>query len=490
PSPTLHGYFSGLRGELKRFILRSPFGSELKELLVAVLLGDTSLIPDCSRQAFSEVGLSHIIAISGLHIAIITMLLLLALWPMQRLGAGRWRPIPIMLILWGYACLTGFSPSVTRAVIMASVYIVGRLTERRSSPYNSLCLAALLILIFRPDDLFSAGFQLSFAAVLSILLFANDLNPVNPRRRILYNAVGYVTVSIAAVIGTFTISILYFHIFSFTFLPANLICALLFPLLFGCSIICLLLHAVGIDVPMVYHISEWIFNLIQTSIDLLLTYGPRAAAGIYISVWCLIPAALAIASLKVWLNTRKLIWGATMTAFILSALLVISLTAEPRLSPRVYAARHGFRTDLVVDGADGVLRILTTLPNEPVAVAHDAAVRYRDFIGRQRIDSIEVITDRVGDYGSFAVNHQIISFPAFSMAIVPSAPLHTAKVDYAVICRGFKSSVEEVMDCYRPDTIILARDLHPRTSSRLGSECAERGVPYISLRERSWSRAL
>lgn len=490
PSTSLRGYFAGLRGQLRRFILRRPVDPQLKEFLVAVLLGDTTLISEDTRQAFSEVGLSHIIAISGLHIAIITMLLSLALWPMQRLGAGRWRPIPIMLLLWGYACITGLSPSVTRAVIMASVYIIGRLTERRASPYNSLCLAALLILIVSPDDIYSIGFQLSFAAVLSILLFANAFNPVIPRKRILYTAVGYVTVTLAAVIGTFAISSLYFHIFPLNFLPANIICALLFPVLLGCSIVGLLLSALGLDATFVYHLCEWLYGLIQSAVGWLQNLGPAPVTGLYFSAWCLLPVGIGMAALKIWIESRKWIWSGVVVACGVSALLVASLLAEPPLQPCVYASRHGLRTDFIVDGADGVMRIITTRPNEPVAVRHDAAVRYRDFIGRQGIDSIDVVTAKVGEYGSFVVNHQIIAFPAFSMAIVSSVPIQTTDVDYAVICRGFSSSIDEVMDCYRPDTIILSRDLHPRTLSRLKEDCAQRDIPYISLRERPWSRAL
>lgn len=489
-SSSLKGRMARLRTSVKNFILQSPFDSQLKEFLVAVLLGDASLITSDTRQSFSDAGLSHILALSGLHIALITSILSLALWPMVSFGIGKWRSLPIILLLWGYALFTGLSPSVTRAVIMATVYMIGLLAERRSSPYNSLCFAALLILIFRPYDLFDIGFQLSFAAVLSILLFANDLNPVNQRKRWLYNAFGYITVSISAVIGTFVISAYYFHSIPLNFLPANLIAALVFPLILTLSLVTLLLHVLNIDIAALYNLCDWIYTAFRHVIETILYYGPHAVRGIYFSAWCLIPVAVAIAALKMWITRRKTVFAGIMLASVLSFFaLQLSLSGH-HIAPHLYVSRHGQRTDLIIDAADSTMHIFTTRPNEPITVVHDASSRYRDFIARQSIDSIHVISQPVYRHRSFIINHRVLTFPSFSLAIISGQPLQRAAVNYTLICNGYRSDIEQILQYNNPDTVILSTDLNPHVLKKLMAQCDSLGIPHISLHNRPWSRAL
>lgn len=490
PSGTLRSYIAHKRSRIKDFILCSSFSSELKEFLVAVLLGDSSLLRDSARQAFAQVGLSHILAMSGLHVAIISLLLTLALWPMQRIGLGWWRPLPIMIILWAYAFITGLSPSVTRAVIMASVYIIGRLTERRASPYNSLCFAALLILLFSPSDIYDVGFQLSFAAVLAILLFANDFNPVSKRRRLLYNTVSYVTVSLAAVIGTFAVSAFYFHIIPLNFLPANFLAALLFPVLFASAIITLLLHAVGLDIPFFYTLVDALYSVLCGIADFFTGIGPHVIRNVYISGWSLIPLGCAIAALKMWIVRRRMIWSGVMLACILLFILVDDVTAHPIPAPRVYAGRHAQRTDMVIDAGDGVLRIVSTAPQQPLAVAHDCRSRYRDFMGHLGIDSLLVVTADSVSCPGFSVRNSLIRFPRFSIALICGPVEHHVNVDYAVLCAGARGSLTDILQHCHADTVILSYDLRQSIAERWAGECAALDIPCISLRQRSWSRAL
>ena len=113
-------------------------------------------------------------ALSGLHIGIITLILSLLLAPLDYLRLRKLRLCLTIVVLLFYAALTGLSASVSRAVIMSTVTFIAFLVYRRNTPVNTLFLAAVLVLAISPFDLFDVGFQLSFMAVLFILI-ANSL---------------------------------------------------------------------------------------------------------------------------------------------------------------------------------------------------------------------------------------------------------------------------------------------------------------------------
>ena len=137
-------------------------------VMSAVLLGDRSNLPPDIRALFVRTGTAHVLAISGLHIGILTalLLLLLRLLPLPR----AYQYILLVVFLCGYMFLTGLRPSVARATVMAVIFILGLLWERTPLGINSLCFAGCLLLAVEPLLLFDIGFQLSFTCVLFILL--------------------------------------------------------------------------------------------------------------------------------------------------------------------------------------------------------------------------------------------------------------------------------------------------------------------------------
>ena len=136
-------------------------------IMAAILLGDrTGLAPDI-YDLFKKTGTAHVLAISGLHVGIITAMML-TLWKFL-LIPRRMSYVLTMLILTGYPFVTGARASVVRAVIMANVFLGGLMWERESVSLNTLVVAAALILLMNPPFLFDIGFQLSFISVLFIL---------------------------------------------------------------------------------------------------------------------------------------------------------------------------------------------------------------------------------------------------------------------------------------------------------------------------------
>lgn len=194
-------------------------------VLAAMTLGDKSALTKELRETYSVTGASHILALSGLHLGIIYLLLF-------RLTLGRRRSwlsqVIIILSIWAFAFLTGLSTSVIRSATMISIYALFSVGGRHRSPVNILCFTAIVMLLVNPASLFDIGFQLSFSAVLAILLlmplfesfFPEHYFEGRPLQHYVYNMVG---LSVAAQIGVAPLIAFYFGRFSTYFLLTNFI---------------------------------------------------------------------------------------------------------------------------------------------------------------------------------------------------------------------------------------------------------------------------
>lgn len=150
-------------------------------VMTGLLLGDRSGIDAETLDDFRRSGIMHILAVSGLHAGIVLMM---AFVPFERLRFPLRAGIALAF-LWVFAAVTGFAPPVTRASLMATLFLGGIQFQRPGSSINALAVAGVIILILDPLSLLGLSFQLSFGAVLGILLFhdriQNSLTSLLPR---------------------------------------------------------------------------------------------------------------------------------------------------------------------------------------------------------------------------------------------------------------------------------------------------------------------
>lgn len=211
-----------IRERLKNQILeKMPLDSGA--FLRAILLGDRSELAKHIQKSFKNSGTMHILAISGLHIALIAFFIVNFL-KLMRFRRGFYYTFTIVFLIL-FALLTLSRPSVVRAVVMACIFLLGMLMGRKVDVYNSLGAAAILILLRNPKDLFSVGFQLSFLAVLSILYFAPKfmkLTKENTNFHIRKYIFMPIAASVSAWLGTAPLILYYFRIFTPIAIVANI----------------------------------------------------------------------------------------------------------------------------------------------------------------------------------------------------------------------------------------------------------------------------
>jgi len=191
----------------------------------ALLLGYREYLDEDLQREFSGSGAMHILCVSGLHVGIIFMALNLMLGFITRLPRGKYFKSTIIIVLiWFYAAITGFAPSVLRASTMFSFVAIGQTFDRNTNIYNTLAGSAMFLAFIDPYIISRLGFQLSYIAVLSIV----SLQPVISRQlyfknKILRGLWGIITVSIAAQLGTAPLAMYYFNQFPNYFLLTNII---------------------------------------------------------------------------------------------------------------------------------------------------------------------------------------------------------------------------------------------------------------------------
>ena len=311
------------RDLIRNAILERSPGTE-GAIIQAMILGDQKAIPKEIMEKFNRTGTSHIIAISGFNIGMVAVfaLFLARLCMKTEYLLLRWNVAKLsiffaILVVILYTFIAGAGISVVRASIMVAVFLCAFLLNREGDLYNTLSLAAFLILILTPYSLFDISFQLSFAAVAALIFFMPKwlaLMPSPPPRvaagltrewtlqqiqKALRGIVLFFLASLSATLGTLPLILLYFNRFSLITLVANLLCV---PILGVVAIpVCL---AIILAVPLSATLANGVIRLSELLVQMTLFFVDRLAALPWASVYVSTPTLPEIGAFYL-----LLIWG-------------------------------------------------------------------------------------------------------------------------------------------------------------------------------------
>ena len=218
-------FFLRQRAKLLERLKEDGMEGDAYAVVAAMALGDKSALTKELRNVYSVTGASHVLALSGLHLGIIYTLISFLI------VGRRWQTVSqlfCILSIWAFVFLVGMSVSVVRSAIMLTVYALLSLGHRDKMSVNTLAFAALVMLLVNPRSLFDIGFQMSFVAVLSILLWLPVFMGVFSERFLMEHrwvkwCWGMVAVSVAAQTGVAPLIAYYFGRFSSYFLLTNFI---------------------------------------------------------------------------------------------------------------------------------------------------------------------------------------------------------------------------------------------------------------------------
>jgi competence protein ComEC len=261
----LHTFLDMTREKVLNILRTNIRGHRELGLAEALLIGYKDDLDKTLLQSYSNTGVVHIIAISGLHLGLIYWLLLQLLKPLQGRKYIKWlRPVIIVLGLWLFSLLAGAQPSILRSAIMFTCIVLGENFSKRTSIYNTLALSAFILLCWNPYWLWDVGFQLSYSAVLSIIIFMQPIyNLFYIKNKLLDFFWKLNAVTIAAQLLTLPVSIYHFHQFPTHFLLTNFVAVPLSSfILLGEIFLCIIsfIPAVAWLTGKILHWLIWLMN--------------------------------------------------------------------------------------------------------------------------------------------------------------------------------------------------------------------------------------
>lgn len=313
-------------------------------LAQATLLNEVTDEMSVLKDMYTHTGIMHIIAISGMHVNLLFMLLVL---PFYRMRDPRRQWIKYILVLpfvWGYIALCDYPPSAIRAAISFSVITLALCSRRRAEPLQLWAITALTLLCINPAWLYHIGVQLSLLAVLSIILF---YRPVRNWFSFSFRPVQLlwetIAMSLAVQVLVAPLIIYYFHQFPVWFLPANVLAAVFSTMLMIMSLVIILFSA--IQLPVIALICGKVLvactQAFHTLLDFLDHYTPDAASWLPLDTWDYVLLMISIIVLAVYFLRRY--YPALPAGIGLLLLFVLNLMVQDFMATRqngivVYAA--------------------------------------------------------------------------------------------------------------------------------------------------------
>ncbi len=438
-----------LSEQYAQYIDGEPLG-----VVAALTLGDKQWLGKETRELFSAAGVSHVLAISGLHLGIIFALFqFVVLRSFKHRGWRVWGTLLGVVLLWGYAFLVGLPLSVIRACSMFTLGSMATLLRRDRVSLNSLALVALLMLLFSPEALFDIGFQLSFLSVASILCFvplAKRYEAIDKRRwaRSIYDSI---LVTLSAQIGTLPLVAYVFHTIPVYGLLANLIVVPLATLVIGIALLFFLLPFVQ---EWVAEVLDFLLNTLFASLRLIGDL-PMSTIEVHPQLATVLCAYACVYGLLWVIDKPKLHRWLWMLSGLV-AVIVVELIARPRVAPQwiFYALHRSAMLQAVSDAETSYL-----WKQDTPEARQDSLYLYRTSWKSLHLAPPKIL--REGRLqADLLYRHPLISYRHSLVALADSTlpfrknpePL---RVDYLWVLKGYRGGIVKLEQWFSPQMLVL-----------------------------------
>ena len=445
-------------------------------IISALLLGfDDELDPDLSRS-YSAAGVSHILCVSGMHVGIIYMIVSFLLKFLDRTRAQRIiRTLLLLAVVWFYACITGLSPSVTRASTMFTFVAVAGLIDRRTNSYNSLLTSMLLLLCINPLVIFNIGFEFSYLAVFGIVWLQRPIKALyHPRTKVGNHVWDIVSISFVAQLFTAPLAILYFHQFPNYFLIANIVVITLTPVIVGCGIAVLVFSFWAfaykyLSLVLMYLIKSmnWVIRSIEK-----LPYS--LTENISLSSWQVILSYLFIllfVCALLYKNKSYLFQALGCGIIIIGLDIFAQIQINRQQEIHFYSVRSGYVIDFM-EGRNTIL--LGDSVNLNDRQTYDFNIKNNHV--KHRIEHIEK-TKELSYFQFYTNSVLVLNKPVY---YIPQQ--EKLKVDYVLLTGNFNISIDNLLEMVDFKTLLTDGTYSYYRIENISKACARKAIPYHDLK--------
>jgi competence protein ComEC len=295
-------YTSKLRTKIIRNLEKTHFNKAELNVAIALILGQQQDISPDIIKDYQFAGAVHILSVSGLHIGFILLFVTFLLKPFPNTRRGSFVKLIIILAsLFSFGLIAGLAPSVLRSVTMFSFVAIGMFLRRSTNIFHTLLVSMLLILLFEPSFLFDVGFQLSYVALFFILWLQPLLAQLwKPKNKIVNYFWEILTVSFAAQIGAFPLSIYYFHQFPGLFFVTNLVIIPFLSVIMALGVLVMVLAAFDYVPLFLAKSLEWSIFILNKIINSIASLEQFIIQGIPFNWQLLLSVYLVIIATIIW----------------------------------------------------------------------------------------------------------------------------------------------------------------------------------------------
>ncbi len=470
------------RAQLLRALHRHLPAKEQQSVAAALILGYKQGLSEDVKNAYSATGAMHVLAVSGLHVGLVWAIIAFCLrWlPTHRPLFKVLRTLLTLMALWGFALLTGASPSVLRATTMFSFILVGRMLQREGSIYNTLAASAFCLLLFDPQLIFQIGFQLSYAAVASIVYFYPKIYPLwHINNRLGDWTWQLVALSIAAQLGTLPLSLYYFHQFPLYFWLSGIVVVPFAFLVLGSGLLMLFLDLIWPALAgLVAYLLNGLIWLMNALIFLIHQLPQSFFSEIWIDHWVMLALYLGLACMIIGINWRRARWWlyASGILVLISAYTAFRWIDQDRQRQLTIYDLHGRTYVEFVEGEEIIALHSKQVHPEDL---HYATRNYHLSLGARLIEQY-TFGEKI-ERSNWWLNQQFVQFHTlrlFIPAALPArAPIEPLKVDLLLLRDGFASSLDVLFEYVEPKQVIIDNSARRWQQHRWITDCGTHHVP-------------
>lgn len=464
----------------------------------AILLGYDEYLADEVRKNYVAAGSMHILCVSGLHVGIIYLLASFLLGFLKR---KKWqkdlKQVLLLFLIWFYALIAGLSPSILRATLMISFVIVGELIRRKGFAINSIAASAFILLCVNPYNLFEIGFQLSYAAVIGIVILQKPIyGLLYLKNKLLDRAWEITSVALAAQLATIPFTVFYFHQFTSYFWLSNLfLTPISFVVVMGGMLLLLVSWIPYVNVFFGYLVWGAIFvmNAVVSWVEGL---PFSIIKGLFVSPFefFLLLTAFLLLLLCVAMRRRRLFIA------MLSVLLVFMVSVTLRLyrdkdyqAMTFYSLRQHTAVDFIKDGQH-VLLADSALMHDPSTVDYSLSGNWTKRHLSQKPEVMDLDADFEGTYVKKKSN--LVSFGGKLLALWDGETnanqmlSYRIPVDYMLVRGRQRPDLQSVMNSYEVGTLLIDATVPHYLTEKWETQARSLDLPYYSVAEGAYETDL
>lgn len=447
-------------------------------VLAALTLGSKDALHPELRQNYTTSGGMHILAVSGLHVGVIYLVLNFLLQFFDRKQKYKFlKALTIVFLLWVYAFITGLPPSVIRSTLMFSLVALGTGLERKPQIFNTISMAAFIMLLINPNFLFDVGFQLSFSAVISIVYFQPKIAKwfvfKNKALRWVWDLTA---VSLAAQIGTAPFSIYYFHQFPNYFLVTNFIAIPFATFIIYTAVALFILSPVPYLSSIIAYFLNKMLQILNFSIASI-HHLPLSLTITSINGWQLALAFAVIILFTFYLHNKQF-KPLILSLFIAFAFVGIDVYQQ-------FKAMDTVQVVVFSDNKDTHISFIDHKNNSVFTTDSSSLHRLIDnFILQNKLNAPENINKNYWYNDGYAIFHGIRFMILTSNELKGKTSIQKLPVDYLIIGNRQKPKITQLLDCVIPREIIVDKSISEWYKRDIRKVCEAKNIAFYSVAER------